>query len=133
MSVSLLGILFEVAGAFYLSLAFLFKTILDIKFDVYGTGNSRLLGGFPAADNQFDSQYRQIVEARIGFLLAVLGLLVEAASFLLPTLSLPLCEILAAWLIVFCIAEVFRRILLRPSRVRKIRERRETRNSFWPF
>lgn len=130
---ALLGVLFEIAGALYLSLAFLFKTPLGIKLEVYGTGSSRLLGGFPAAHNQFNSQYKQIIEARIGFSLAVLGLVVEAGSFLMPADLVPLWATVSVWLIVFAVAESCRRYLLRPQRVQPIRDRRETNGSLWPL
>ena len=122
--VELLGILLEITGAFYLARTFLFKDSLKIKFDLFGTGSSRLHSGFAAARNQFFSAYAEAVEARIGFFIVVVGLITDAVGlFVSPK---PLWPLLVLWLVGVLIAEIARIYFSRRDRIQKLHDRQET-------
>ena len=125
-NLQLVGTLFDITGAYYLSRAFIFKSPLEIKFETYGTGNSRLHTSFGMSGNLFMSFYTQGMEARIGFGLLLIGFLCQASGILWPSFSIPFYATLVAWTFGIIFAYILRRILNNPARVKRIHDRRES-------
>jgi hypothetical protein len=124
-SIQLLGVLLDITGAYYLSRAFIFKSPLDIKFETYGTGNSRLHMSFGMSGNLFMSFYTQGVEARIGFGLLFSGFLFQAIGIIWPSYYLPIYITIAIWICSTLISYILRCYLNNPERVKEIHDRRE--------
>lgn len=118
-SLQLLGIIMELLGAYYLSRTFLFKRTFDIKMEAFGLNSTRLHSGFAAARNQFFNSYVQMVEAKLGFILVLMGLTTEAFGLCLSYVQLSAWLLILISLFVLFVAEISRKIFSGQIRIQK--------------
>ncbi len=124
-SIQLLGIVFDIAGAFYLSRAFIFKKPADIKSEVYGSANQNFTTSFSTSHNQFFSLYIQGVEARIGFFLLFAGFLLQGIGIVWSFIILPIYVVLIIGIAVMCISGYARSYFTNPKKLEAIHDRDE--------
>lgn len=124
-SVQLIGVFFDITGAFYLSRAFMVKKPADIKNETYGSANQRTHTSFGMSGNLFFSFYTQGVEAKIGFILLLTGFLLQAVGILWPLIKIPLYLSLILWLLGSTLSEMVRSFLTAFERVKSIHDRDE--------
>lgn len=124
-NIQLLGIVFDIAGAFYLSRAFLFKKAADIKSDTYGNANQNFLTQFGMSGNLFFSFYIQGIEARIGFLLLFIGFLLQGIGIIWSSLILPIYVVLIIGIAITYISERVRSYFTDPKKLEAIHDRDE--------
>ncbi len=129
-SIQLIGVFLDITGAFYLSRSFIFKSPLAIKFDTYGTGNSKLHTSFGMSGNLFMSFYTQGMEARIGFVFLLGGFLFQAVGLVWLTFTFPIYLTLIVWVLTTVFAYMLRRHLNDFERVKKIHDRNEQLSHF---
>lgn len=123
LNIQLLGIIFDIIGAFYLSRAFIFKKSEEIKNETYGNSSLDTPIDFGMSGNLFFSFYSQGIEARIGFLLLFIGFLFQGAGVIWPLAILPVYIILIVLIISFVICECVRNYLTNFDRIKAIHDR----------
>ncbi len=124
-SVQLLGIVFDIAGAFYLSRAFIFEKPADIKSKTYGSANQNFLTHFGMSGNLFFSFYIQGIEARIGFLLLLTGFLLQGIGIIWPSIMFPIYVVFIIGATVMYISERARSYFTNPKKLEAIHDRDE--------
>lgn len=124
-NIQLLGVFFDITGAFYLSRAFIFKKPADIKTEVYGSSNQKFLISFGMSGNLFISFYTQGIEAKIGFFLLFFGFLFQGMGIIWPYILVRIFIVLIIWGMTTVICEYLCRKLTSPIRVAAILNRDE--------
>jgi len=119
-SIQLLGIFFDIVGAFYLSRAFIFKSPEDIKSETYGSKSSKFLCSFGMSGNLFFSFYTQGIEARIGFIWLLLGFLFQGIGVIWSSIIIPIYLVLQIFINCAIISEVICHRLVDFNRVKAI-------------
>ena len=125
LNIQILGIGFDIIGAFYLSRAFIFKKPADIKSETYGSANQNFLINYGMSGNLFFSFYTQGIEARMGFIILSIGFILQAIGLIWSFLILPIYVILLITILALIICELVRSRLTRFERVKTIHDRNE--------
>lgn len=124
-SIQLLGLVFDITGAFYLSKAFIFKSPSDIKSETFGSANQRFLVDFGMSGNLFCSFYTQGIEARIGFTMLFLGFSFQGVGLIWPWIMVSSGFVIFAWILSVIFCQILCNHLTNIKRVKKILNRDE--------
>jgi hypothetical protein len=127
---SILGLYFDVIGAYFLAQSFIAKKLDDIVCESWGTRNKYYTGGM--SENLGQSFYQQSVEARTGFLVLLLGFTLQGIGNLFPEFRLPIYTAATAICILLITLLITHRLLLKPERIAKLLDTkdRELSNQF---
>ena len=119
-----LGIIFDISGAYYLSRGFIFKKPADIKSETYGSANQNLHMSFGMSGNLFCSFYTQGIEARLGFIFLLVGFVLQGIG-IIWTIMLPIYLITIISGISLITSGTINYQLTKPDRVKAIHDRNE--------
>jgi len=123
-NVQLLGLLFDIIGAYWLALGFTNKNPADIKAITYGSANQGLLSSFGMSGNLFISLYIQGIEAKIGLIVLILGFAIQAVG-IIWLYKMPLAALIFAVLACYSFAKLIHHYLTEPNRIKNIHDRDE--------
>lgn len=87
--IQVLGIFFDIIGAYYLAQSFMTKKLEDIICESWGNQSNKYPGGL--SENLGQSFYQQAIEARTGFVILAVGFILQGISIQHPEWEIPEC------------------------------------------
>lgn len=102
---SILGLFLDIVGAYFLAQAFVIKKVEEIISESWGDEGEKYPGGL--SENLGISLYAQSIDARTGFIVLMLGFVLQGIGNLYPNLKMPsfigFFFITAILLMIYCI------------------------------